>query len=193
MQLDRPIRIGPPEERLSRVEALILAQLRRGPAHGYAILAGLTEQLGGWKLQSGTLYPALKRLEHRGLIKGKKVPQDERPDAIEYRLTKEGEKVLTRALQTLGREMHMQDRFWVFLGASARGKTTQILIDQAKRHRSPIGFAAMKHAWCSPSCGVKHAEFLKDYREYLQNELEWVNQRLDELKSTKSKKEVKSE
>jgi DNA-binding PadR family transcriptional regulator len=174
------------------VEVLVLAQLRKGPAHGYAILAGLRDQLGGWNLKSGTLYPALRRLAHRGLIKGRKIPQDERPDAIEYRLTRTGQNVLTRVLKGLGKEMHMQDCYWGFLSGSAKGETTDILIDQATRHRSPIAFAALKQACSSQRCGAKHAQFLKEYRDYLQNELEWVSQRIDDLKNTKDEKEVKS-
>ncbi len=178
--------------RLSRVEILVLAQLRRKPAHGYAILSGFEEQLGGWKIKSGTLYPALRRLVHRGLIKGKKVLQEERPDAIEYQLTAKGQKILTHALQTLGNEMHKQDSFWYFLSDSTRGETTQILFDQVMENRSPIGFAYMKRS-CSPTCSGKNLKFLTQYKEHLLEELDWVNKHLDELKDCTPKKEVKKE
>ncbi|MHA2302687.1 MAG: PadR family transcriptional regulator [Candidatus Thorarchaeota archaeon] len=112
MEFPGPRRMGPPRKSISRVELLILAQLRQAPAHGYAILSGLKEQLG-MLLKSGTLYPALRRLSKRGLIKGKRVRQEVRPDAIEYVITPRGEKVLTRVLQHMGGEMHMQDKFWL--------------------------------------------------------------------------------
>lgn len=179
--------------RLSRVEILVLAQLRRKPAHGYAILSGLEEQLGGWKIKSGTLYPALRRLVHRGLIKGKKVLQEDRPDAIEYQLTAKGQKILTHALQTLGNEMHKQDSFWYFLSDSTRGETTQILLDQVMENRSPIGFAYMKQSCCSPTCSGKSLEFLGKYKEYLLGELKWVDKHLKGLKDEASDKEVKNE
>ena len=43
-----------------------------GPQHGYGIAARL-EQVSGGRLQlnMGTLYPALMRLEQRGLLRGK--------------------------------------------------------------------------------------------------------------------------
>lgn len=192
MELHGPRSMGRRGRRLSRVEILVLAQLRRKPAHGYAILSGFEEQLGGWKIKSGTLYPALRRLVHRGLIKGKKVLQEERPDAIEYQLTAKGQKILTHALQTLGNEMHKQDSFWYFLSDSTRGETTQILFDQVMENRSPIGFAYMKRS-CSPTCSGKNLKFLTQYKEHLLEELDWVNKHLDELKDCTPKKEVKKE
>src|SRR6266436_9880316 len=42
-----------------------------GPLHGYAISARLEQvSLGALQLNMGTLYPALMRLEQRGLIRG---------------------------------------------------------------------------------------------------------------------------
>jgi len=184
--------MGPPGKRLSRVEILILAQLRRQPAHGYAILAHIREQ-AGWEIESGTLYPALRRLVERGLIKGKRLEQDERPDAIEYQLTPKGERVLSIALQTLGTEMYKQDQFWHFLGGAVRGDTTSILFNQVMKRPSSIGFAIVKHSCCASNQPHETVEFLQQYKEYLQNELEWVDKKLTELKRTKTAKEVKSE
>jgi DNA-binding PadR family transcriptional regulator len=185
--------MGPPRKSISRVELLVLAQLRQGPAHGYAILSGFKEQLG-MLLKSGTLYPALRRLSNRGLIKGKRVRQEIRPDAIEYEITPRGEAVLTRVLQHMGGEMQMQDRFWSFLGSTAKGETATILFEDTARHRSPIGFASLKHACCkSPHCTAEHEEFLKEYRRYLEGELAWVTQRLKELDAEEDEWEVKKE
>jgi DNA-binding PadR family transcriptional regulator len=185
--------MGPPGKRLSRVEIIILAQLRGGPAHGYAILSDLRVQLGGWRIESGTLYPALRRLVERGLIKGRILPQDERPDAIEYQLTPKGQKVLSMALRTLGSEMQMQDHFWHFLGGAARGDTATLLINQVTRNRSPIGFAVMKQSCCGKNRVDQSLEFLKEYKDYLQKELDWVSKRLENLNEEFEGKEVKKE
>ena len=184
--------MGPPRKTISRVELLILAQLRQGPAHGYAILSGLKEELG-ILLKSGTLYPALRRLSKRGLIKGKRVQQQVRPDAIEYSLTSQGEEVLSRVLRHMGGEMQMHDRFWGFLGSAVRGETASILFENMAHHRSPTGFAAMKHACCkSPNCMEERLEYLKEYRSYLENELKWVNQQLVEFSREEEEWEVKT-
>jgi DNA-binding PadR family transcriptional regulator len=52
---------------------LILLQLKKGPAHGYDVLQELCKQFGEvWQAKSGTVYPALRRLEEKGLVEGEK-------------------------------------------------------------------------------------------------------------------------
>jgi PadR family transcriptional regulator, regulatory protein PadR len=51
------------------LDLLLLAVLADGPAHGYAVIAGLRERSdGGFDLPEGTVYPALHRLEEAGLV-----------------------------------------------------------------------------------------------------------------------------
>jgi PadR family transcriptional regulator PadR len=53
----------------SHLDALLLATLEPGPRHGYAIMEALRTGLGGRiDLPTGTVYPALHRLERGGLI-----------------------------------------------------------------------------------------------------------------------------
>jgi DNA-binding PadR family transcriptional regulator len=62
---------GPPRSRARRgaVGASILTLLAERPMHGYELIAALDERSGGrWTPSPGTIYPALGRLEHRGLI-----------------------------------------------------------------------------------------------------------------------------
>jgi PadR family transcriptional regulator PadR len=48
-----------------------LAALETGPRHGYAVKEALREGSGGrFDLPTGTVYPALHRLEDAGLIRG---------------------------------------------------------------------------------------------------------------------------
>src|SRR3712207_9324827 len=48
---------------------VLLASLRDGPRHGYAISKELRERSGGeFDVLEGTLHPALPRLQHAGLI-----------------------------------------------------------------------------------------------------------------------------
>lgn len=54
------------------LDALLLATLAPGTLHGYAIREALRDSSGGrFDLPSGTIYPALYRLERAGLIRGK--------------------------------------------------------------------------------------------------------------------------
>jgi len=53
------------------LDALLLAALERGPQHGYAIMEALrVGSEGRFDLPTGTVYPALHRLERAGLIRG---------------------------------------------------------------------------------------------------------------------------
>jgi PadR family transcriptional regulator PadR len=53
------------------LDVLLLATLANGPRHGYAIKEALRDgSAGRFDLPTGTVYPALHRLEHAGLITG---------------------------------------------------------------------------------------------------------------------------
>jgi DNA-binding PadR family transcriptional regulator len=53
------------------LDGLLLASLEAGPRHGYAIMEALRTGSGGqFDLPTGTIYPALRRLEQAGLIRG---------------------------------------------------------------------------------------------------------------------------
>ena len=169
--------------RLSPVQLLILASLNKEPAHGYVILQLIRDRLGNdWDLKSGTLYPALRSLEERGFIKGVEVPQDNRPDAIQYSLTKTGKQVLRSAFEGLDKEFRVFNNFWQFLGASAGSQSRDVLISQTMNSHSPIAFVALKRHCETSTCGQNHLAFLREYREYLQHELDWVTTRLEKVK-----------
>ena len=51
------------------LDGLLLAVLEAGPTHGYAIIEALRASSGGtFDLPTGTVYPALHRLEDMGLV-----------------------------------------------------------------------------------------------------------------------------
>jgi PadR family transcriptional regulator, regulatory protein PadR len=68
-----------------------------GPLHGYAIAARL-EQIsrGALQLNMGTLYPALMRLEQRGLLRGSWGITDTNRRARFYALTAAGRRQLAK-------------------------------------------------------------------------------------------------
>ena len=58
-----------PELLKGHLDTLLLAVLERGPQHGYAVIETLRAGSGGaLDLATGTVYPALHRLERAGLI-----------------------------------------------------------------------------------------------------------------------------
>jgi PadR family transcriptional regulator len=66
-----------------------------GPLHGYAIAARLEQvSSGGLRLNMGTLYPGLMRLEQRGLIRGEWGVTDNNRKARYYGITTAGRRQL---------------------------------------------------------------------------------------------------
>lgn len=53
------------------LDTLLLASLESGPRHGYAVKGALRAGSGArFDLPTGTIYPALRRLEAAGLVEG---------------------------------------------------------------------------------------------------------------------------
>jgi DNA-binding PadR family transcriptional regulator len=76
------------------LDALILAALEPGPLHGYAVMEALTRTSGGaLDLPTGTLYPALRRLERAGHVRGEWSTVSGR-ERRTYRLTAAGRRAL---------------------------------------------------------------------------------------------------
>src|SRR5215475_9873828 len=72
------------------LDVLLLASLADGPRHGYAVKEALREGSDGrFDLPTGTIYPALHRLEEAGLIAGSWSTVDGRKRRT-YRLTADG-------------------------------------------------------------------------------------------------------
>jgi transcriptional regulator len=73
------------------LDLLILRAVSLGPLHGYGVLLRI-EQISQNRLQiqQGSLYPALYRLEHRGLITSEWGKSENKRRAKYYRLTAAG-------------------------------------------------------------------------------------------------------
>ena len=81
-----------PDELLhGTLESLILKTLSAGPRHGYGIARWLEEATGDeLHIQEGSLYPALYRLELRGLIEAEWGTSEIGRRAKFYRITRLG-------------------------------------------------------------------------------------------------------
>jgi PadR family transcriptional regulator PadR len=77
------------------LDLLILKSVSLGPLHGYGVLLRIEQVTGGALLvEQGALYPALFRLEHRGLLVSEWGVSDNNRKAKFYRLTAAGRKQL---------------------------------------------------------------------------------------------------
>jgi len=77
---------------------LVMSSLADGPKHGYAMTKDI-QRFAGVLLGPGTLYGALARLQHQGLIEA--LPADDRRRP--YRLSDQGAKLLAARLESLQR------------------------------------------------------------------------------------------
>jgi transcriptional regulator len=87
------------------LDLMVLQTLQTmGPQHGYAIATRLEQvSKGALQLNMGTLYPALMRLEQRGLVRGTWGTTDSNRKARYYALTPAGKRELADERQAWDR------------------------------------------------------------------------------------------
>lgn len=77
------------------LELLILKTLAREPMHGYGIVQRIHEAAeDSLKVEDGSLYPALYRMEERGWVTSEWGPSENNRRAKFYKLTRRGRKQL---------------------------------------------------------------------------------------------------
>jgi PadR family transcriptional regulator, regulatory protein PadR len=88
--------MSPKQSPQTALDMLVLTILsRRGPSHGYGI-AGAIQELSedALRIDEGSLYPALHRMEEAGWIAAEWVVTEKKRRARIYRLSKPGEEQL---------------------------------------------------------------------------------------------------
>jgi len=77
------------------LDMLVLQTLRLGPAHGYTIARVIGQRSDAFlQVEQGSLYPALNRLEDRGLVDSDWATSENNRRARYYRLTPKGRRQL---------------------------------------------------------------------------------------------------
>ena len=77
------------------LDLLVLQTLQWGPQHGYGISQAIkTTSNEMFQVDTGSLYPALHRLEKQGWVKSEWDVSDNKQRAKYYRLTKAGQRQL---------------------------------------------------------------------------------------------------
>ena len=83
------------------LDIIILKTLSRGPLHGYGVSRWLREATDdAFQVEECALYPALRRLEKKGLVASNWGVTDTGRDAKFYALTREGERELASGLRS---------------------------------------------------------------------------------------------
>ena len=84
-----------PDALQGTLDLLVLKTLARGPQHGYGIVAHLqTVSDSALRVEEGSLYPALHRMEQAGWISASWEVTSSNRRARVYRLTRAGQKQL---------------------------------------------------------------------------------------------------
>lgn len=79
------------------LDLLILTALEAGPAHGYAIMEAIWSRSGElFRVEEGAMYPALHKLEVKGLLSASWGLSEANRKAKYYRLTEAGQRQLER-------------------------------------------------------------------------------------------------
>ena len=93
------------------LDLLILKAVSLGPLHGYAVLLRIEQMTGGaLVVEQGALYPALFRLEHRGLLDTEWGVSDNNRRARYYTLTAAGRRQLDSERKEFTRMVSMVHR-----------------------------------------------------------------------------------
>ena len=81
------------------LDMLILRTLQWGPQHGYGIVLALrTQSADVLQVETGSLYPALHRLERQGWVRSEWKQTESKQHARYYRITASGKKHLAADL-----------------------------------------------------------------------------------------------
>jgi len=139
-------RLMPHGMKVGAVSLWLLLLLSEKPMYGYEIIRELEKRFSGyWKPKTGTIYPALDRLEKNRLVTSRVEFREEAPDRKHYALTEKGRMELastmtywtkmTEILETY-RETHQSifrhktqlgkqelSKFFIQLGQALRAKS----------------------------------------------------------------------
>jgi DNA-binding PadR family transcriptional regulator len=94
---------------------LILRILYENPMHGYRLLEELANRsFGCHRLEPGSIYTILRRMEARGLLKSEWERIETGPDRRIYEVTEAGSEALKDGLKTITRRRALMDDLMAF-------------------------------------------------------------------------------
>ena len=93
------------------IQFLILRILYEKPSYGYHLLETLEEKsCGCHRLETGSIYTLLRRMEHRGLLESDwEHSETSGPERRVYRVTKMGTEALRSGLESIAKRKTMMD------------------------------------------------------------------------------------
>lgn len=130
---------GGQRARRGAVPRAILALLDERPMHGYELITEMSDRSGGrWQPSPGTIYPALNRMEERGLIEAEEVDGKRR-----FSVTDSGRSRLAEFAESRGDDARPP---WDEPGASRRGDLRGLMAELAGQGRQIGRFGTPEQA-----------------------------------------------
>jgi PadR family transcriptional regulator, regulatory protein PadR len=98
--------------KVGAVSLWLLILLSERPMYGYEILRELEKRFSGyWKPKTGTIYPALEKLEQDKLVTSQREFREEGPDRKHYALAKKGQAELSQSVLRWIKMMEMLEHY----------------------------------------------------------------------------------
>src|SRR5919197_907417 len=98
--------------KVGAVSLWLLILLSERPMYGYEIIKELGKRFAGyWKPKTGTIYPALEKLEQDKLVTSQREFREEGPDRKHYALAKKGEVELSQSVMRWIKMMEMLEHY----------------------------------------------------------------------------------
>ena len=98
--------------KIGAVSLWLLILLSERPMYGYEIIRELEKRFSGyWKPKTGTIYPALEKLEQDKLVTSQREFREEGPDRKHYALAKKGEAHLSQSILRWIKMMEMLEHY----------------------------------------------------------------------------------
>jgi len=106
------------------IQFLILRTLYDRPTHGYELLKAIEERSGGrHRLETGSIYTLLRRMERRGLLVSEwEHSETAGPDRRVYKVTKAGKEALRSGLESIAKRKNLMDDLTDFYNKNFRSK-----------------------------------------------------------------------
>lgn len=185
--------------KIGTVQLWLLLLLSDKPMYGYEIIRELERRFSGyWSPKTGTIYPALEKLEENGLVTGQIEFRDHGPDRKHYAITNKGKEELksimarwakmTEMIETY-RETHQAlfkfkkecakteaSELLIRLGKALKGRTfefSDVFPSEEKRQATPTQPVFLK---------LLYARENHKYEIHL--ELEWLPSEVEESSET---------
>ncbi|HET7284594.1 MAG TPA: PadR family transcriptional regulator [Nitrososphaeraceae archaeon] len=98
--------------KVGAVSLWLLILLSERPMYGYEIIRELAKRFSGyWKPKTGTIYPALEKLEQDKLVTSQREFREEGPDRKHYALSQKGEAQLSQSVLRWIKMMEMLEHY----------------------------------------------------------------------------------